>query len=388
LLAAPPIEQRLEPHAPLQGRDERFRLVERAALLFAGDRAALFSEERQKLFELNASAAYIACRLAEGITHTGLLEDLVRQGFGRAAAEAAIKALLLAWSFEGLAAADLCFEQSPAWRTQDIAIAGISARLAYQDAELFASIAPTFAHLEAGSSARPILYHVAQRPPFAFISRDQGPAAIVTPMQAAPALKSLLVSDVLDTAEGIAALHTACLIYKGRALLLSGSPGAGKSTLTIALEAAGFEYQGDDIALLERSGKVQGVAFAATAKTGAWPLIRAVRADVDDARIHHRPDGKRVRYLPPARKAGAQAHPIGWVIRLNRRPGAAAMLAPLQSFDTLSDLLGEAHSRSGGASIKDLNVLLRALSDARCHELVYSDLTQAVQAIQRMCADG
>jgi hypothetical protein len=388
VLTAQPIEQRREPHSPPQGAAERFRLADRTALLFTGDRKALFSEDRQKLFELNASAAYIACRLEDGISHTDLLQDLVRQGFGHAAAEEAIKALLLNWSIEGLAVADLCHGRSPAWRMQDIAIGGISACLAYQDAELFQTIAPAFAHLETAPSAHPIRYHIAQRAPFAFISREQGPAAIVTPLQAAPALKSLLVSDVLDTAEGIAALHTACLIHKGRALLLSGSPGAGKSTLTIALEAAGFAYQGDDIALLERSGKVQGVAFAATAKTGSWPLIRNLRVDVDDVRIHHRPDGKRVRYLPPARKAGTQAHPMGWVIRLNRRPGASARLAPLQPFDTLSDLLGEAYSRSGGTSTEDLDVLLRAVTDARCHELVYSDLTQAVDVIQRMCADG
>jgi hypothetical protein len=48
-------------------------------------------------------------------------------------------------------------------------------------------------------------------------------------------------------------LHAAAVCMNGRGLLLPGSSGVGKSTLTIALVRAGFGFLGDNLCFLTRS---------------------------------------------------------------------------------------------------------------------------------------
>ena len=60
----------------------------------------------------------------------------------------------------------------------------------------------------------------------------------------------------------------AALVRNGRMLLVSGHPGAGKTTLTLALVDAGFGFAGDDLALLNSEGRVTGVPFAPAIKAG------------------------------------------------------------------------------------------------------------------------
>lgn len=58
-------------------------------------------------------------------------------------------------------------------------------------------------------------------------------------------------------------IHAACLAEEGRGLLVAGASGSGKSTLTLALVRAGFQFLGDDTALLcRREGRVNALAFA------------------------------------------------------------------------------------------------------------------------------
>jgi hypothetical protein len=61
---------------------------------------------------------------------------------------------------------------------------------------------------------------------------------------------------------GLYSLHAAGLGRAGRALLVAGSSGAGKTTLTIALARAGFDFLSDDMLFLStRTGGVRVHAF-------------------------------------------------------------------------------------------------------------------------------
>jgi hypothetical protein len=61
---------------------------------------------------------------------------------------------------------------------------------------------------------------------------------------------------------GLYSLHAAGLCVGDKGLLIAGTSGAGKTTLTIALLRAGFDYMGDDtIFLTERSGDLRALAF-------------------------------------------------------------------------------------------------------------------------------
>ena len=64
---------------------------------------------------------------------------------------------------------------------------------------------------------------------------------------------------------GVHSLHAAALCVDGRALVLVGDSGAGKSTTATALASAGCAYLGDDGVLLrEQSGDVELLAYGPT----------------------------------------------------------------------------------------------------------------------------
>lgn len=59
---------------------------------------------------------------------------------------------------------------------------------------------------------------------------------------------------VMGTTVGVAPLHSACLDYNGKGLLLAGVSGAGKSTLSVALTKCGFSLISDDWTYISKDG--------------------------------------------------------------------------------------------------------------------------------------
>jgi hypothetical protein len=70
-------------------------------------------------------------------------------------------------------------------------------------------------------------------------------------------------------------LHAGCLAREGRAVVIAGTAGAGKSTLALSLARAGLDYLGDDMLFLRHSDdtvRVLGFADAigVTPQTAGW----------------------------------------------------------------------------------------------------------------------
>lgn len=193
--------------------------------------------------------------------------------------------------------------------------------------------------------------------------------------QAGPALKVALTDAALAALEGIA-LHVATLSRGDEALLLVGAPGAGKSTLSVALGASGFRLEGDDIAALEPGGRVRGLAFPATVKDGAWPLLARHRPDLARQPAYRRPDGQRVRYLPlvpgapPPRRVRA-------VLCLERRAGPGG-LTPLGVEEGVAALLEGAWSADRRLAPRDFDALMRCVDGAAFHRMRYATLDEGL----------
>lgn len=367
--------------------DVHLHLANDAALVSIGGRVAVFSDKRQRLFELNETAAWLARRLEAGTRWSALRDDLADQGLDPIIAGNYARDSLLMWSREGIATATLPAARRQQAARQTIEIAGFRRTLCYGSHALMERIAPVFVHLEAGDDDGATCYDIVAARDLAFVGRSGQPALIVTTLQAAPALKGVLIEDILTAPGAPIALHTACLARHGGALLLAGSPGAGKSTLTVALMAAGFGYGGDDIALVDHAGHVQGLRFAPTIKTGSWRLIADLRADLARAPVHHRLDGKRIRFLSPGHGSSG-ALPVRWIVTLRRSKGAPATLVREDPADALAALIREAYSSQGSASSADIRMLVDLVSGAECHALIYSDLDEAARTLAVLCADA
>lgn len=362
----------------------RFRLADDAALHCVGDRVTLFSGREQKLFGLNDAAAFVAGLLENGATHAELLGELVRNGCGVATGKATIATLLPAWSAAGVAVAEMPVTSETDWLPSVISIGGLDIALLLQGQGISEAITPFIRHLRSDAAKCHRQYRIARADPFVLISADGPAMSIVMPDQVVPALKALLVEDVLEAASPAIALHAACLTRNDDALMLFGSPGAGKSTLALALLPAGFGYGADDITLVNPKGRVQGVPFAPAVKAGAWKLLGLPR----ESGLHRRVDGRRVRYMPVHEVPRRDWIPARWLIRLRRQKGVVARLVARTPVEALADVMAEAYAPSQRASAADLAMFVDFVERAQCHELHYSDLDAAVELLRRLAADG
>ena len=201
------------------------------------------------------------------------------------------------------------------------------------------------------------------------------------PSEFMPLLKGELLDEVLRSAVYEVALHAAALVHDDRLVLLCGSPGAGKTTLAIALTKAGFGLAADDVLLLDDDGFGTGLPFPFAAKSPSWPLVETFYPGRRD-QAHVRPDGQVVRYfLPESYAVSALPRPIDHVLFLDRRPGEGATLSDVSPVDALGGLIAEGSARNERLSTAGFEALVEMLNHARCRMLTYADLGDAVKAV-------
>ena len=241
-------------------------------------------------------------------------------------------------------------------------------------------------NLESKAAKPDLLLDVVDRGLEHHIFRDGIWIDACTAEEVAPVLKARLMTEILETGAHELALHAASLVRNERLLLIAGAPGAGKTTLTLALEHAGFGFAGDDLALLDSSGRITGVPFAAAVKSGAWPLVAGFRPDVFGLPVFRRPDRKRVRYVTPIAPISVRPGPVGWIVLLRRRNGnGAAVLRRLDMVEALQGILKGAYARHHRLTKAGFSALVSAVEDARYFELSFSRLEDAIARLQEAC---
>ncbi|MGK9168509.1 hypothetical protein KXR53_19505 [Inquilinus limosus] len=359
-------------------------------------RKLVFSEARQEIYELNDMAAYIWCRLGEGHLPAAVVGGLVDLGVPPGAAGSYVREILSEWRRLGLvipaggeAAGPIASRSTD--RRQLIRIAGLLIEIHHASDALARLAAPAFAHLHAGGSdtnGRSVvsLSLSTEAAGDRFRLRAGGREIGISDLDGIlPALKAQLTDDVLAHADYSIAIHAASLACRRRMLLLCGEPGAGKTTLAVALAHRGFGYAGDDIALLTPTGRVMGVPFAASVKSGAWPLVSGIRPDLEDLRIFRRSDDQYVRYLPPAAPPVTEPLRLGWVVLLRRRSHGPAALTHLDRIEAIRAILAEATAPGRRLSAPAFGLLAEAMAGAECLVLSYADLDDAVHELRQTC---
>ncbi|HKY83156.1 MAG TPA: hypothetical protein VJM09_16995 [Sphingobium sp.] len=370
----------------LPGPELMLSLTPGTSITFIDDQPVILSRDRRALFEVNQIGGYIGCRLEEGISLRQLAEEVGDRGFGPASAM--LRAVLSQWSHSGLVNALDDPPASPPALAQSLALAGKSFLLRYHDDALAAHVAPLFSHLETAADEAETSYDLWSAHGLTLLSQDGGRASVLQAREAGPVIKACIIQDIIGDGRSGLALHAGCLHRNGRALLLTGRPGAGKTTLISWLAGNGFDYQGDDITLLHEDGRVQGLPFLPTIKSGAWPMMTARYGDLLHPAVHARPDNKRVRYLASAGSGRQATGEVGWIVKLRRARGCAARLEPVPSTTSIKHLLSEAASATGEVDRGTLGRLILTVSAARTCELHYDDLDEAAALLEGFCDHG
>lgn len=365
-----------------KGRADLGRLAD-VTLSRIAARNLVFSSTHQRVYELNDVAAGIWRQLRLGRTPERIVEGLVEAGNAPARAGAIIASILQEWNRLGIRPPLPPLARPPlGLRALAINLAGLRMRLRIHTPHA-QSTSHLFEHLAVGGHAGGVALDIVARDREYHVYRDRQWIDACSREGLAPILKARMMTEVLDGDTHVLALHAATLAFQRRLLLLCGPPGGGKSTLSLALAKAGFNFAGDDLALLHANGRVSGVPFPAAIKRGSWPLLAKLWPNVSRATTFVRPDGKRVRYVVPDEIDSAGTRPVGWVVLLHRERGADASLAAIDLPEALEGLLAGACADCNRLTTAGFSAAVTALAKAKCFRLVYADLADAVRTLQR-----
>jgi hypothetical protein len=359
------------------------------SFLLIGEQGALFSELTQKIYLLNQTAAYIWCRLEDGATLDAACNGLIDSGVELSKARKYVRQAIHHWQKLGLLKIDFDveFEYLPVEKSFNICIAGFNATIRICGRHL-AGLLSLFDHQMAPVRDFGHILYVIESDNLVNVFHNRINVICCDATELAPFIKAYITEQIIAQSEPNVVFHAACLTSGNKKLLISGAPGAGKTTLTLSLLKAGFGYEGDDVALIAPNGDVRGISFAPAIKPGAWNIVKQFRPDISDAIVHRRPDGKRVRYLNPihfSRQHG-NGNSVGWIVFIRRRNGPTKLetLGPIETFNRI---MNGSYSPGGKLNFVALSAIKHALARARSFELTYSDLAAASDTLVRLCDD-
>jgi HprK-related kinase A len=184
-------------------------------------------------------------------------------------------------------------------------------------------------------------------------------------------------------------LHAAVLEKNGRAVVLPGDPGAGKSTLTAALMLSGWRLLSDEITLVDRNdGLLVGLARPVSLKNASIDVIRQAFPDVVIGAPAYDTHKGTVAHVRPSAdsvaRVGEKAQPA-WVVFPRWREDSPARLSRHSRADAFLHTASHAFNYSllGGLGF-ELNA---ALMDAcECHDFEYSRLDDALRIFAELAA--
>jgi hypothetical protein len=354
-----------------------------------GGQLALFDERMQRLSDLNETAAVIWRNLSDGRTCADIGRHLQNLGATSEDAAAFTTSAVTEWLQGGYvtpveAVAALARQPSA---TQALRIGPLSLELrcfgtAHPDA--VAAVFGQFASEETDAHATIAVVACASCD---FLFLDDAPIGMNLPHQTVPALKGLVTEEYCHAVrEGFVA-HGGLVSSNGRGVFLSGEPGAGKSTLALALCARGFAYGSDDIVHIGADGAASGIPFAAAAKSTAWELLDPYLPHLASLPIYERADAQLTRYVLPERLDREGPRPMDIVLLLARKAGAEAKLEPLAPLQSLCALLDSGYSRRNALDAATLEALARNLSRAKSYRLIYDGLSGAIATIESLIGE-
>ena len=181
-------------------------------------------------------------------------------------------------------------------------------------------------------------------------------------------------------------IHAAVVAKNGKAVVMPGQPGAGKSTLSAALTLRGWRLLSDEHALIQLcSPKVVPVCRPVSLKNESIDIIKSfdndavfgpVSLDTHKGKVSHlkadlHPDSHKLEPLEVAKIVFPRYVPDAKTTLSRKSKAEIFMRAAEQSFNY------SLHGLRGFHAMKNL------VSVSECSELIYSDLDSAVQLFEK-----
>ncbi|HNQ05156.1 MAG TPA: HprK-related kinase A [Thiobacillaceae bacterium] len=177
-------------------------------------------------------------------------------------------------------------------------------------------------------------------------------------------------------------LHAAVLERGGRALIMPGDPGAGKSTLTAALMLDGWRLLSDEIALIDRDdGLLRGLARPVSLKNASIHLIQDHSSHAVMGRVAHDTHKGSVAHLRPTTPSleniALPARPA-WVVFPRWQARTEARFTPHAKSAAFLHLASHAFNYSLLGSL-GFKLVAGLMDTCECRDFTYDRLPDALE---------
>ena len=380
----------------------------RFTLHYLEDAAVLFDAAAQRLYELNATAAYIWSCLEQMVPGPMIARNLCATfGFPQAAADAHVRDVLASRhrlslvttpadgaerSDAAARAAESIESATPPAREHAYRLLDSIFRLRCGPSVPVAELTRAFAMLRVDprrtTNAEPIVADLTcagER----FTLRLDGEVTdrCWRADQLLPMVKARMVEAALRRSRDLFAIHAAAVIRGDSCLLIPGASGSGKSTLAAALAADGFRLLGDDTVVLARESlKVRPMALPICLKDGSWRLLASRYPELDALGVNVRGDGKRARYVLPPRRDRAKSRAVTAIVFPCRASPLPGGLVTLSKPEALTRLVQGLCPLGDELDAQIVERFVRWIEELACFELRYASLDEGAGRLRELCA--
>jgi len=201
-----------------------------------------------------------------------------------------------------------------------------------------------------------------------------------------PVLKLLLRTLAVSRESYFMELHAGVVMIGDAVVLLPGSAGRGKTTLTAGLARHGGRYFSDEIALLEEESlDVRPVPMSMTIKPGSIEPLAVLYPELKGLDEHLREDRQPVRYLPPPPESRCPANQTSrrarWVVFPHYEEDGDTVLSPVSPARGLKRLLDESLVLPDVLDRRSVERLLEWARQLTFYDLRISSLDAGVRAV-------
>jgi hypothetical protein len=395
------------------------RLPKDSLLFYVGAEGVVLQTKNQKLFALNTFSTYLWSCLDINPSVEQAVIDAVQQ-FGLSAALASEYALqaIEQWHDVGLlepqyevpeqstsyqALTEVSginpLEPPPSAPSMNVRLLDHTVSIFVDDETALSAIRAVIGHLEVsiGQAPQPegrtSVIDVRRGTDSCIVYRNSVPVArFKNPDSIAPTVKSVMLQEAIDHFDYMFYFHAGVLSNGNALVMLPGAQGAGKSTLTAGLVAAGFTYYSDEVALVNRDdGLIRPFPIALCSKAPAWPILAGLFPEFDTLPSFPRLDDKVVRYRPPEVDLLDPAYnrplPVKYLVFPTYSPDATTGLIPLGKVTALQQLMTECLAMKSALTVEMTAWLVEWIEGVDCYELPNASLKEAVTAVTALVTE-
>lgn len=194
-------------------------------------------------------------------------------------------------------------------------------------------------------------------------------------------LERLLIQAVVPATPHLLTFHAAAVQYGARSFLLAGQSGTGKTTLSLALTRAGWDFGSDEIVLLSRDLRLRPLPFPPCIKADTFSSVETWFPQLRSLPEHDR-YGKRIKYLPI--ESNVFDADAGFVVFPHYDRNGDNEFQRLDSFLGLQRLLSQCVFVPPGLRHDDVRLLLQWHSEQQYFDVRYNNCEAAVDFLKNI----